>query len=98
MDPYGIFSIHDESRFLDRAKAFFAHQKENNPVFKEFLMVLGRNQTPVHHYTDIPALPVEFFKSRKVVRGSPDNKLFFESSGTTVQTPSRQYISELLLY
>jgi hypothetical protein len=49
--------------------------------------------------TDIPFLPVSFFKTHRVLNNEHDSvALLFESSGTTAETPARHYVHDAALY
>jgi hypothetical protein len=41
---------------------------------------------------------VEFFKSHRIIREEMSPELVFESSGTTLSSPSRHHVSDLALY
>ncbi|GAC1443203.1 MAG: acyltransferase [Sediminibacterium sp.] len=48
--------------------------------------------------TQLPALPVSFFKTHKVVTGEFEPGLYFESSGTTQSINSRHWVKEVSIY
>jgi hypothetical protein len=50
------------------------------------------------HYTQIPCLPIEFFKSKKILIDSADTDLYFASSGTTGVNTSKHFIADFNLY
>ncbi|MFO7842213.1 MAG: acyltransferase, partial [Bacteroidales bacterium] len=97
-NPEEIFEIENESQFNDFALKIFNYQAENNPVYKEFLYHLGVNISSVDNYKNIPFLPIEFFKSHKVISGNQDDKKIFHSSGTTGTTRSKHYLKDIKLY
>lgn len=97
-EPQDIFTIEDERQFNDLALKIFNYQAENNPVYKEFLYHLGVNISSVDNYKNIPFLPIEFFKSHKVISGNQDDKKIFHSSGTTGTTRSKHYLKDIKLY
>jgi len=93
-----IFSITDDGQFCDAAMEIFRLQAHNNPVYSEFLGFLGRKADAVTDITEIPFLPVEFFKSHKVITGNRQPQKIFESSGTTGSATSRHYVADISLY
>jgi hypothetical protein len=76
----------------------FKVQSESNPVYKAFLDGLGVNPSSILKPADIPFLPIEFFKSQRVLTGSKEAQLIFSSSGTTGTVQSRHYVSEPHIY
>ena len=85
--------------FEDAALAVFHYQYENNAIYRQYCMALHTNVASVKKITQIPFLPVSFFKSHKVVSGYiPDDALVFESSKTGGDTPSRHYIRDTEVY
>ncbi|MBC7892305.1 MAG: acyl transferase, partial [Sphingobacteriaceae bacterium] len=57
-----------------------------------------RDPARVTHYSQVPFLPIEFFKTQRVLSGTPAVALSFESSGTTGQLPSRHFVADPLFY
>lgn len=76
----------------------FRYQAEKNQLYKEFLSHLGTKVSEVEQVEDIPFLPVEFFKSRKVVTQDLVPQAVFTSSGTTGALTSKHYVTDLSLY
>ncbi|HSH53177.1 MAG TPA: hypothetical protein VK982_15740, partial [Bacteroidales bacterium] len=97
-NPEEIFEIENEGQFNGLALKIFNFQAENNPVYRDYLYHLGVNISSVDSYKNIPFLPIEFFKSHKVISGDQDYKKIFYSSGTTGETRSKHYIKKIQLY
>ncbi|MFP4025208.1 MAG: acyl transferase [Thiohalospira sp.] len=97
-NPEEIFDIENENQFNDFALKIFNYQAENNPVYKQFLFHLGVNVSSVESYQNIPFLPIEFFKSHKIITGAADYEMVFYSSGTTSSIRSKHFIKDLALY
>ncbi len=95
-DP-GIHKENPES-FSDRALGIFKFQSERNPVYRSFIESLGRTSVEVKNITDIPFLPVGFFKSQKVLIEDLPFEMVFESSRSTGTAPSRHFVHDLKLY
>ncbi len=93
-----IFSIDNVDHFNDIALRIFNYQAENNPVYKEYLFHLGTNISSIKTIQEIPFLPIEFFKTHKVITGSEQAVKTFYSSGTTGMEKSNHYITDLSVY
>jgi hypothetical protein len=82
------------------ALALFRHQAAHCPPYAAYLAQLGRDPATVARLTDIPFLPIEFFKTHEV-RTDPaewEPQEVFLSSGTTLQQRSRHLVREPALY
>lgn len=74
------------------AMDIFHFQAVENPVYAAFLSHLEIVPSSIHALSEIPFLPIELFKSHRVVTGKREPALHFESSGTTGQEPSRHFL------
>ena len=83
-----IFSIDSDGAFGALAMDVFAFQYRHNAVYKEFCDVLKRTPVNVEKVTDIPFLPVEIFKTHRVVSFERKEEAVFLSSGTSSQQDS----------
>jgi hypothetical protein len=79
-----LYSV-NESNFDDIALQLFHFQAENNAIYKEYLSYLHFDQAAVGSVTDIPYLPISFFKNHTVKTGAWVPQVRFSSSGTTGQ-------------
>jgi phenylacetate-coenzyme A ligase PaaK-like adenylate-forming protein len=92
------------SGFSDLALEIFRYQAINNPVYSQYLSNLQIDISSVQHLTDIPFLPIQFFKHHAVASGQlSDPVVTFESSGTTQSkglpaSPSRHILFDADLY
>lgn len=93
-----IFRIEDQGSFERTALEIFKYQADNNPVYENFINQLGIKKESVETLSCIPFLPVEFFKSHKIVTGNKQVIRKFESSGTTGLSVSRHYVVDTELY
>lgn len=93
-----IFRLRNEGDFNSIALAFFRFQFEGNEIYRKYSTLLGRTPEKVTDYTQIPFLPVEFFKSHKVVSGASAPQKVFLSSGTTGADRSRHLVTDLSVY
>ncbi len=98
MDPKHIFRIKDDEEFNTTAVEVFRHQYKNNPSYREFCDFLGRLPGNITEAGQIPFLPIEFFKTRKIYCGSRPPDITFSSSGTTSGQTSRHYVQDVTLY
>jgi phenylacetate-coenzyme A ligase PaaK-like adenylate-forming protein len=93
-----IFNIKTEAEFKDMALKVFKFQFENNNVYRSFCDLLYVNPSDVTCVEYIPFLPIQFFKSHKVVSDSNLAEVIFTSSGTTGSITSKHYVTNLKLY
>lgn len=93
-----IFSISSEDQFYDLALKIFNFQFENNSVYRSFCDLLYKHPSDVKHIEDIPFLPIQFFKSHKVISSNSEVQSTFTSSGTTGSITSKHYITNLSVY
>lgn len=76
----------------------FYFQAKNNTVYNKYLKYLKKDISKITKITEIPFLPIEFFKSHKIVSTKNKEKIIFTSSGTTGFNTSKHYISDLNIY
>jgi len=94
-----IFRVKDQAEFLSLSLEIFNYQYNGNGLYRQFVDYLGIDPSEVNRLEKIPFLPIEFFKTQRVITGELPVKKVFESSGTTgADTKSRHYITDLLLY
>jgi phenylacetate-coenzyme A ligase PaaK-like adenylate-forming protein len=78
-----IFSISSQKQFEKAALKVYRFQYENNLVYREFCDFLKTDVQKVKSLEQIPFLPIQFFKSHKVVSNANPIQETFTSSGTT---------------
>ena len=93
-----IFSIKSEEDFNARVLETFYYQYTQNSVYHQFVDGLGMTAAAVKNYREIPFLPIEFFKTHKVVCGDFEPETIFQSSGTTGITTSHHFVKSIRLY
>lgn len=97
MDINNIF-FDPADRFNQYCTEWFAFQYRENRVYREWVDLI-QPQPPVEEIPHlIPALPITFFKERKVMSGVFEPEKVFESSGTTGMVTSRHLVKSLDLY
>ncbi len=93
-----LFNIQSSQEFEKVALAVFNHQFQHNITYRSFCDLLYIHPSDVRSLEEIPFLPIEFFKSHKIVTNSLTPETIFTSSGTTSVTASKHYVSDLLIY
>ncbi len=93
-----IFSISNHKQFEKIALKVFRFQYDNNEVYREFCQHLNIEKQHVKSLLQIPFLPIQFFKSHKVVTGNNSIESTFTSSGTTGMVTSKHLVTDLSLY
>ncbi len=89
-------NVHEN--FESIALEIFRFQTTNSKVYAEYVQALGINLLDVKKINQIPFLPIEFFKSNKILADNCEAELIFESSGTTGPNTSRHYVASTSLY
>jgi phenylacetate-coenzyme A ligase PaaK-like adenylate-forming protein len=92
------FDIKTDSDFNNHALSVFAFQAKNVAVYREYLEALNFDVKSVHHYSQIPFLPVSFFKTRSVIANGFHPQINFTSSGTTGMITSSHPVADVKLY
>ena len=83
INPTDIFTIASKKEFEKMALKVFRFQFDNNIVYNQFCTLLHKNKENVKSITDIPFLPIQFFKSHNVISSKAPIQTIFTSSGTT---------------
>jgi phenylacetate-coenzyme A ligase PaaK-like adenylate-forming protein len=98
IDTASIFDIQNSDEFKAVALQVFKFQFENNKVYRSFCDLLYKHPSDVKEIHDIPFLPIQFFKSHKVVSTSATIQNTFTSSGTTGSILSKHYVTDISMY
>ena len=93
-----IFNIQNEAGFTEVALAVFKHQFQTNRVYRSFCDLINVHPSDVQKVSDIPFLPIQFFKSRKVLASREEVQEIFTSSGTTGSRTSKHFVTDIKLY
>lgn len=88
----------NRQNFPSKALEVFRYQAANNPIYGKYLHHLGCNSASITSLNEIPFLPISFFKTHQIVSNKRAPQIQFRSSGTTQQTRSIHYITNLQLY
>lgn len=92
-----IFNITSKKQFEQRALEVFRFQAKNCNVYHDFLRFLKVDITSISNLKEIPFLPIQFFKSHKVLSSKKTIQQTFLSSGTT-GNQSHHLVTDLSLY
>jgi phenylacetate-coenzyme A ligase PaaK-like adenylate-forming protein len=88
-----LYGVNDLT-FTNIALELFSFQAKSNPVYKSFLKHLGwENRTP-QTLSEIPFMPISFFKRHTVKTGAWTTEQIFESSGTTGVATSSHHVRD----
>ena len=93
-----IINISGHDDFNEIALEIFHFQYKYNSVYKQFVDFLKIQVSHIKHYSQIPFLPVEFFKNHKVTSGEFKANVVFSSSGTTGMQTSKHFVKKIELY
>ena len=93
-----IFSIQNDEQFSQLALEIFKHQAANCAVYAEYIHHLKINIDEVKEVTQIPFLPIIFFKTHSVLSSKNPIQIAFRSSGTTGMIQSSHQVTNVKLY
>jgi phenylacetate-coenzyme A ligase PaaK-like adenylate-forming protein len=93
-----IFAVSSQKQFEKIALKTFRFQYANNLVYREFCDFLKTDVSKIKSLEQIPFLPIQFFKSHKVVSNENAIQETFTSSGTTGIMTSKHFVTDVSLY
>ncbi len=93
-----IFNIQTQEEFKQVALNVFKHQFKNNKVYRSFCDLLYIHPSSITKVEEIPFLPIQFFKSRKILSSLEEVQETFTSSGTTGSITSKHFVTDINLY
>ncbi len=93
-----LFKLHNTNNFNEIALDIFRFQAINNLVYKTFLKHLKVDIDSIQKIEDIPFLPIQFFKTHKIVASNEAVEQIFLSSGTTGMQQSKHYVTDISIY
>ena len=94
MNPFKIIS---EKDFKEKAITLFKHQFKNNLIYNQYCKLLKIKSKDIKELNQIPFLPIQFFKTHKVVSTKKKTTHIFKSSGT-IGIKSKNYVSDINTY
>lgn len=93
-----IFKIQNELDFNNICIDVFKLQATTLKPYHDFILHLGIAPDTITHYSDIPFLPVEFFKTHALIEDNANANVVFSSSGTTGALTSKHYVKDVKIY
>jgi len=93
-----MFEIENKKEFNSLALETFRFQAENNLVYKEFISHLKIDIEKIVSVEQIPFLPIQFFKSHRILSCKKEIQQTFLSSGTAGMQQSEHLVTDLSLY
>lgn len=76
----------------------FAYQYEYNVVYRDYCNLLKVKPESIKHFSQIPFLPISFFKTHEVKSFEGEPQITFTSSGTTGSITSKHQVGSLEIY
>ena len=98
IDSNKILNISSSQEFEKYSIEIFNYQFEKNTIYKEFCRLTGKNPSNIRSSFEIPFLPIQFFKTHKIISSNQPIKKTFYSSGSTKNNLSKHHIIDLKLY
>ncbi|PHR72519.1 MAG: acyl transferase [Lutibacter sp.] len=92
-----IFTINNSKEFEKKALKIFQFQAKNCAAYADFISFLKVDVNAVKSLTDIPFLPIQFFKTHQIVANQNPIQQTFLSSGTG-GIQSQHFVTDVLLY
>lgn len=93
-----ILTVSDDT-FEPLALAVFQYQAAYNPVYREYITHLGVQTDQIASLSQIPFMPIAFFRQHNILTGTVDPAITFASSGTTSRDQtSRHLVPDVDLY
>lgn len=93
-----ILKISTTAEFDSAAMEIFRFQAERCAPYREYLGLIGVDPAGVSSPSEIPFLPIEFFKTHKVYCGDGEPEAVFTSSSTGGGGESRHLVASLADY
>ena len=93
-----IFQINSKKEFEKISLKVFRHQFDTNLVYQQFCNFLKKDKTNVKSLTEIPFLPIQFFKSHTILSSSEAIQQTFTSSATTGVQTSNHFVTDVSWY
>ena len=96
--PMEFTEIVDPTQFNQIALQTFHFQYEHNSTYRSYCDLLNFNPSDLKNISDIPFLPIGFFKTHAIQSFSGKPQLTFTSSGTTKENFSKHHLSNMTNY
>lgn len=93
-----IFEVSNDLQFNELALDIFQFQFTNNSIYRIWCENLSRTPASVKTLSDVPFMPVEFFKNFSIQSWKGEPATTFFSSGTTGQITSKHLVADTYIY
>jgi phenylacetate-coenzyme A ligase PaaK-like adenylate-forming protein len=93
-----FFGIQTEDDFNQFCLETYQFQSQQCQVYRDYISLLGKEKVEPRHYTEIPFMPIEFFKTREVIARDLQPQMVFSSSGTTGMSTSKHLVADVAIY
>ncbi|UIR57257.1 acyl transferase [Sphingobacterium sp. SRCM116780] len=93
-----IFTIQNETEFNEICLNTFRFQMEHVSIYRQYVQQLNRPINAIDHFTKIPFLPIELFKTQAIIADGYSPEITFTSSGTTGMITSKHLVAEKRVY
>lgn len=93
-----VFGMSNEAEFEQTALQVFSYQSVNCATYKAFLDGLKVDSAAISNISQIPFMPVAFFKSHKIISEVRKPEVVFTSSGTTGMVTSSHFVTDVSWY
>lgn len=93
-----IFNIKTPNDFKSCTMKVFQHQFEHNSVYRSFCDLLYVHPSAVTEISQIPFLPIQFFKTKTILSTQDKVVETFTSSGTTGTEVSKHLLTDISWY
>jgi Acyl-protein synthetase, LuxE len=87
-----------KAEFDELALAVFTFQYKYNAFYRRYCSLIGKEFSAVSKISDIPFLPIQFFKNQMLKTGEWAPEIVFSSSGTTGTTTSQHFCRDVDFY
>jgi hypothetical protein len=91
-----LFNITSNREFKEIALETHQYQIKNNPIYSNFSSLILKDKKP-KTINEIPFLPIDFFKSEKIISKNKKSQIIFQSSGSS-GIRSKHYVADLNIY
>ena len=91
-----LFSV-NSTNFEQFALELFNYQAKYTPVYRDFINYLNIDIENIE-FSQIPFIPIEFFKNHEIICDNLSAEKVFESSGTSGITTSKHYFHDVSFY
>ena len=93
-----LFAIKNHEEFNSLALETFRFQADHCKAYQQFMSYLRTDISKVNSISQIPFLPIQFFKTHQILSDPSPVVQTFLSSGTTGMQQSKHFVTDLSLY